>query len=73
MIAHRLSTIQSCDNIIVLENGRIAEQGDHGELLKKDGIYVTLVQIPAKAAEINGNNRRQKESTKALSMGKLRA
>ena len=39
MIAHRLSTIQGCDNIIVLENGRIAEQGVHDELLKKNGIY----------------------------------
>lgn len=39
MIAHRLSTIQGCDNTIVLENGRIAEQGVHDELLKKNGIY----------------------------------
>lgn len=42
MIAHRLSTIQGCDNIIVLENGRIAEQGVHGELLKKNGIYTRM-------------------------------
>ena len=42
MIAHRLSTIQNCDNIIVLENGRIAEQGVHDELLKKNGIYTKI-------------------------------
>ena len=42
MIAHRLSTIQNCDNIIVLENGRIAEQGVHDELLKKNGIYTKM-------------------------------
>ena len=39
MIAHRLSTIQNADNIIVLENGKIAEQGTHGNLLKQNGIY----------------------------------
>ena len=42
MIAHRLSTIQGCDNIIVLENGRISEQGVHDELLKKNGIYTKM-------------------------------
>lgn len=38
MIAHRLSTIQNADNIFVLENGKIAEQGTHGNLLKQIGI-----------------------------------
>lgn len=42
VIAHRLSTIQKMDRIIVLDNGTIAEQGTHQELLQHSGIYATL-------------------------------
>lgn len=42
VIAHRLSTIQRMDRIIVLDNGSIAEQGSHKELLAKNGIYAKL-------------------------------
>jgi ABC-type multidrug transport system fused ATPase/permease subunit len=42
VVAHRLSTIQKMDRIIVLENGSIAEQGSHAELLKQKGIYAGL-------------------------------
>lgn len=41
-VAHRLSTAAQCDNIIVLENGRIIESGNHSELLDKRGRYSEL-------------------------------
>jgi ATP-binding cassette subfamily B protein len=42
VIAHRLSTIRRANRIIVIENGRIAEQGTHTELLKERGHYYRL-------------------------------
>lgn len=42
VIAHRLSTIQRMDSIVVLEDGKIVEQGTHSQLLEKDGVYAGL-------------------------------
>jgi subfamily B ATP-binding cassette protein MsbA len=45
VIAHRLSTIQSADKILVMDQGQIAEQGTHTELLALQGIYYNLCQL----------------------------
>lgn len=45
IVAHRLSTIRHADRIVVLSQGRIAEDGHHEDLLKKDGIYASLWRI----------------------------
>ena len=42
MIAHRLSTVQNADNIIVLSEGKIAEQGSHSALLERNGVYAAM-------------------------------
>ena len=41
-IAHRLSTIAAMDRLIVMDNGRIIEQGSHNNLLQLDGLYASL-------------------------------
>ena len=45
VIAHRLSTIQHADKIIVVNEGGIAEQGTHEELISRGGIYAKLIEM----------------------------
>ena len=50
MIAHRLKTVRKADNILVIESGRIAQQGTHEQLMAQEGIYRTFVDSRREAA-----------------------
>ena len=43
MIAHRLKTVRNADQIVVIDKGRIVQQGTHNQLMKQDGIYKRFV------------------------------
>lgn len=49
MIAHRLSTIRNANQILVLNNGKIEQRGNHEELMKQGGLYKTLISMKNKA------------------------
>lgn len=46
VVAHRLSTVASCDHILVMDKGRIVQRGTHEELMRSEGLYRQLLQVP---------------------------
>jgi ATP-binding cassette subfamily B protein len=61
VIAHRLSTVVDADKIIVLQDGAIAEEGTHGELIAKRGLYAEMWARQREASEIEERLRRARE------------
>ena len=51
VLAHRLSSIIGCDRILVLDDGKVAEEGNHATLMEKGGVYAALMAEQAKDAE----------------------
>jgi len=51
IVAHRLSTIQHADRIVVMDHGRIAEQGSHARLMALDGLYARLQTLAVRGAQ----------------------
>ncbi|MCR5228594.1 MAG: ABC transporter ATP-binding protein/permease [Solobacterium sp.] len=52
LIAHRITTLMSADHIIVLDKGRIAEEGTHDELIEKNGIYRKIYDLQVSQGEL---------------------
>ncbi len=54
IIAHRLSAVKNCDKIIVMEKGKVAEQGSFDELIKKGGLFTSLYEAQRKELQHEG-------------------
>ncbi len=52
VIAHRLSTIMHADEILVLKNGKVAERGNHSELINQTGLYKKLFDLQSSSGKV---------------------
>ena len=54
LISHRITTLQGADLIVVLDDGRVSEQGTHAELIKTGGIYSRVCDMQGRDADGDG-------------------
>ena len=54
LIAHRISTLMSADHILVMDRGRVIEEGTHAELLNRDGVYRRVYELQAEGLDPDG-------------------
>ena len=57
MIAHRLKTVRNADNILVIDKGRIVQQGSHSQLIAKPGIYADFIGSKKQSVDWNATAR----------------
>ena len=55
-IAHRLSTLRDANHLVVIDGGKIVEEGTHKELEKKQGIYYKLMELQTKSLALKGES-----------------
>ena len=56
IVSHKLSTIKNADKILVIDGGKIVEEGTHKELEKKQGIYYKLMELQTKSLALKGES-----------------
>lgn len=72
VVAHRLSTVEKAHNIVVIERGRVAEQGPHGQLMASGGLYSKLVQRQLLATETGAELLNPAYSSQSWDAGRQR-